>query len=585
MNDLIAELRRRNVIRAGILYVGAVWALAQGISQLSPAFGAPEWFTRGFVIAAAIGFPFWLAFTWFYEWTPEGLKRESEVAPGESITRHTGRKLDFAIIAVLAVAVVLLLTDRFMVRKIDKSIAVLPLVNSSDDPANEYFSDGLSEELINTLGRLGDLTVIGRTSSFQFKGKTGDSRAIAAKLGVEYLLEGSVRKAADHVRIAVELVRASNGANLWSESYDREMKDIFQVQTEIASAIATHLHSTLAAADGTGPARQLKPDAPPGGSVEAYTAYLQGEFFAQRDNEADDRKAIEQYTRATAIDPRYARAWAKLALISALVGGEFLAGAEQAQIYAKAEAASAKALELAPDIAAVHVARGRVLTTAMLDWRGAETEMRRAATLAPDDGDIKHYLARTLATLGQMQEASRLMRESLVADPLNAGWYGWLGVFERSLGRFDDARAASTKSIELQPAEVSIRTDLSVTEIMRGNAAAALAAAQQEPSELWRDIAVAFALQIGGDRAAADAALQRVIEHPGAIFQVAEIYALRNEKDKTFEWLERARAGRDPGLEALLYDPFILRYRDDPRFAPFCNSVGLPSATDAKAMP
>src|SRR5262249_14417748 len=209
----------------------------------------------------------------------------------------------------------------------------------------------------------------------------------------------SVRKAADRVRIAVELVRASNGANLWSESYDREMKDIFQVQTEIASAIATRLHSTLAAADGAAARPQLKPDAPPGGSVEAYAAYLQGDFFLQRDNEADDRKAIEQYTRATTIDPRYARAWAQLATAATLVGGEFLAGAEQAQMYDRAQAASAKALELAPDMATAHAARGRFLGVARLDWRGAETEMRRAAALAPDDGDIKHYLARNLATL------------------------------------------------------------------------------------------------------------------------------------------------------------------------------------------
>jgi TolB-like protein/Flp pilus assembly protein TadD len=582
---LLDELRRRNVIRSAILYVGAVWALAQGISQLGPTFGAPEWFTRAFVIAAAIGFPFWLAFAWFYEWTPEGLKRESDIAPGESITRHTGRKLDFAIIAVLAVAVVLLLTDRFMVRKVEKSIAVLPLVNSSDDPANEYFSDGLSEELINTLARLGDLTVIGRTSSFQFKGKTGDSRAIASKLGVEYLLEGSVRKAADRVRIAVELVRASNGANLWSESYDRDMKDIFQVQTEIASAIATHLHSTLTTADGTTSAPQLKPDAPPGGSVEAYTAYLQGEFFAQRDNEADDRRAIEQYTRATTIDSRYARAWAQLAVTSALVGGEFLVGAEQAQMYERARDASARALELAPDMAQAHAARARFLTSAKFDWRGAEIELTRAAKLAPDDGDIKHYRARTLATLGQVREASRLIRESLSADPLNNSWYAWLGVFERSLGQFDDAWAATAKAIELQPAEASIRSDLAETAVLRGDAAAALAAAQQEPSELWRVIAVAFALQIGTDRAAADAALQRLIAQPGAIYQVAEVYALRNEKDKTFEWLERARGAHDPGLEALLYDSFILRYRDDPRFAAFCSSIGLPSVTDAKSMP
>src|SRR5262245_5227694 len=178
--NFFSELKRRNVIRASILYAGAVWALAQGISQLGPSLGAPEWSTRWFLVAAGIGFPFWIAFSWFYEFTPEGLKRESEIDPAESITRHSGRKLDFAIIGVLAVAVVLLLTDRFVLRHgvnettaatiSQKSIAVLPLMNSTGDAANEYFSDGMSEEFISTLSRLQELKVIGRTSSFQFKG-------------------------------------------------------------------------------------------------------------------------------------------------------------------------------------------------------------------------------------------------------------------------------------------------------------------------------------------------------------------------------------------------------------------------------
>src|SRR5215470_12757458 len=191
--NFVAELKRRNVIRSAILYVGAVWALAQGISQLGPTFGAPEWFTRAFVIAAAIGFPFWLAFAWFYEWTPEGLKRESEVAPGESITRHTGRKLDFAIIGVLAVAVVLLLTDRFVLRHgvnettavqiAEKSIAVLPFENLSSDKENEFFSDGISEELLNVLAKVPQLQVISRTSVMQYRsGLARSLREIAQQL-------------------------------------------------------------------------------------------------------------------------------------------------------------------------------------------------------------------------------------------------------------------------------------------------------------------------------------------------------------------------------------------------------------------
>ena len=188
--NIFAELKRRNVIRAAILYVGAVWALGQGISQLGPSVGAPEWATRWFLVAAAIGFPFWIAFAWFYEFTPEGLKRESEIEPHESITHHTGRKLDFAIIGVLAIAVVLLLTDRFVLRHgvnetaalpiAEKSIAVLPFINMSEDKANEFFSDGISQELLNLLSKVPQLQVAARTSSFSFKGKQVDRHYGAA---------------------------------------------------------------------------------------------------------------------------------------------------------------------------------------------------------------------------------------------------------------------------------------------------------------------------------------------------------------------------------------------------------------------
>jgi TolB-like protein len=246
--NFFAELKRRNVIRAAILYIGAVWAIAQGISQLGPSVGAPEWATRWFLVAAAIAFPFCIAFAWFYEFTPEGLKRESEIDPAESIKHRTVRKLDFAIIGILAVAMVLLLTDRFVLRHgvnqttdapiPEKSIAVLPLVNSTGDPANEFFSDGMSEEFISSLSRLQELKVIGRTSSFRFKGNTDDSKTIGEKLGVYYLLEGSVRKSADRVRIAVALIKSGDGANVWSETYDRELKDLFAVQSEIAGAVA-----------------------------------------------------------------------------------------------------------------------------------------------------------------------------------------------------------------------------------------------------------------------------------------------------------------------------------------------------------
>src|SRR6185437_8230821 len=244
--SLLHELKRRNVLRAGVLYAGAVWAFGQGLSQFSPALGLPDWATRWFLIASAVGFPFWIAFAWFYEFTPQGLKRESEIAPSDSIAHSTGHRLDKWIIAVLVVAVVVVLTNTFVWRKgagldggsvsaiPDKSIAVLPFENLSADKDNEFFSDGLSEEILNSLSRIDGMRVIGRTSSFQFKGKDVDVRTIGARLGVANILEGSVRREGDRARVTAQLIRAADGIQLWSQSYDRTVKDSLAVQLDIA---------------------------------------------------------------------------------------------------------------------------------------------------------------------------------------------------------------------------------------------------------------------------------------------------------------------------------------------------------------
>ena len=251
--SFFVELKRRNVIRAAVLYLSAVWALAQGIAQLGPSLGMPEWGTRWFLVAACIGFPFWLAFAWFYEWTPEGFKREHEVEAHESITHHTGRKLDLAIIGVLAVAVVLLLTDRFVLRHgvnqaaaaPEHSIAVLPFVDMSPRKDQEYFSDGMSEELLNLLAKVPHLQVTARTSSFSFKGKNLEIPEIARQLHVAHVLEGSVRKSGNQLRITAQLIHAADGYHVWSETCDRRLDDVFAIQDEIAAKVVRELKVTL----------------------------------------------------------------------------------------------------------------------------------------------------------------------------------------------------------------------------------------------------------------------------------------------------------------------------------------------------
>lgn len=287
-------------------------------------------------------------------------------------------------------------------------------------------------------------------------------------------------------------------------------------------------------------------------------------------------------------DPRYALAWARLARTSANLATQFLGGQPAQQAYAQARAAADTALALDPNLAAAHEARGYILLSADFDWTGAQAEYQRAIRLAPNDGPSLFGMGSLEAALGQPGQAVALTRRALATDPLNAGWYHWLAHYLAGLGRLDEAVAASHKAIELQPAATSYHEWLTVIEVLRGNAKAALAAAQAEPANGgWQGIALAMATQIGPDRVVANAALKHLIDTRAseASFQIAEVYALRGDPDQMFIWLDHAWTNRDAGIANLLFDPFILRYRHDPRFVAFCRMVGLPATTTAKAMP
>ncbi len=459
------------------------------------------------------------------------------------------------------------------------SIAVLPLANESAEANQQYFSDGISEDLIAALSQFPGLKVIGRTSAFQFRDSKEDSRSIGAKLGVAHLLEGSVRRSGAMVRVSAELVDTADGSTQWSERYDRPYKDLFALQDEITHEVAGALRAKLL----PGEHAAAQSERPPGGSLEAYNALLQGRFFFYRVTEADSRKAIESYTQATQLDPRYALAWSELSRAWTGLGQAFLGDAPAQEAYAKAREAVERALALSPELAAAHVARGYLLRCADFDWRGAEEEFRRALALAPNDGEAKFQYGSLRAAFGELEPAIELTRQALATEPLRAAWYSWFAIYLSALNRLDEAERAVRKGIELQSAAPFYRFVLTMIEVQRGDAQAALAAAQQEPSGSWRDAALALARQIGSDRSAADAALSTLIKEDDAgdfAYEIAEVYALRNDATKTFEWLERVWSQRDTDIGMLLFDPFILRFKDDPRFAAFCRKVGLPTPAE-----
>jgi TolB-like protein/tetratricopeptide (TPR) repeat protein len=461
------------------------------------------------------------------------------------------------------------------------SIAVLPLANESGEADQQYFSDGISEDLITALSQFPGLKVIGRTSAFQFRDPKEDSRSIGAKLGVAHLLEGSVRRSGEIVRVSAQLIDTADGTTQWSERYDRPYKDLFALQDEITRAVTGALKTKLL----PGEHAAAQSEQPPSGNLEAYNALLQGRFYVPRGTEADYRKAIGFFTQATQLDPRYALAWSELSRAWIHLSGDFLESAAAQEANAKAREAVGRALAVSPDLAAAHNARGDLLLLVDLAWREAEAEYRRALELVPNDAQVKYNLGGALASYGEIDQAIEITRQGLATEPLRAGLYKALATYFLGRQRLDEADRAINKALELQPASEPYRSWLTIIETQRGNAAAALEAAQLEPPGIFRDMSLAFARQIGGDQNAADAALRTLIEKQAnnSAYQIAEIYALRNDAKATFTWLDRAWDNRDPGIQYLLFDVFILRYKDDPRFAAFCRKVGLPEPRPSTA--
>ena len=578
IGKFIGELKRRNVPRAAILYIGSVWALAQGIAQLGPELGAPESATRWFLIAAAIGLPLWLVFSWRYEFTSQGIKLESEVDDNGLDARTVKRRTDLIIIGVLAIAVVLLLTDRVVERTmpaqttqavaVGNSIAVLPFENQSSDKDQQYFSDGLSEGFIIALARIDGLRVINRKSSFEFRDSKDDPKAIAGKLGVSHLLEGSVQRVGDTVRVRATLIKAADGSTLWADNFDRPYKDLFALQDQITSQVATALKSKLQPA--TSP--KVQSDRPPSENLEAYDAYMAARSATQLE------EAVAQYDRAIQLDPAYALAYsAKARLLIDAVSGGGVSGSKAEQAFAEADAALEQATRLAPDLAATRIGRGYLMMLRDFDWRGAEAELKRAVELAPDDGDALYMLGLVRASQGDLAQAVELTRKALALDPRNAYEYRWLASYLMPLGRLDEAEQAIGKAIELEPKGVYNHHLLAIAKVLRKDPAAARKAADAEPIGPWRDFAMAFAAQVGPDRAAADATLQVLEQYAdGWAFQMAQVHAVRSDPDAMFEWLQRAWKARDPGMQSLLYDALLLRYRDDPRYAGLAKQAGLP---------
>jgi TolB-like protein/cytochrome c-type biogenesis protein CcmH/NrfG len=581
--SFFAELKRRNVYKVAVAYIVAGWALSQGIAQVLPVFDIPNWVVRFLVILIILGLPVALGLAWAFEITPEGIKRTEDV----DVTQPHSFGGAWIYIAILGavISVALFFLGRYTARESasavhtesvtripQKSIAVLPLLNESGDPGDEYFSDGLSEELISALGQIRNLKVIGRSSSFRFKDRKEEPKTIGEKLGVSTLLEGTVRKQGDKVRIVAELINAADGAELWSRIFDRELKDIFAVQAEIAQAVAASLELTLLGAKDT-PATDASTK-----SVEAHNAYLQGHFYFARRNVEDYRKAVGFYDEAIRIDPDYALAYAERAEAWTFIGD--LSPEQKTEAWAAAKRDAEKAVAVGPNLAEAHAALGWVRFFS--EWKFAEglAELRRAKELAPANPTANDLLARVLIYVGQIEEAEKLARQAIELDPLAYLARGNLARILLAEGKLDEANAEAHKSAELQPAGAGNHRWQAVVAVLRGDGEAALREAQLEPNEGYRRFELALAHYARGDRAAADAALADMVANDRNLlaYQIAEVYAWRGERDKAFEWLQISYDNHDTGALSLLIDPLMRGLRGDPRYKGILEKIGLPTS-------
>jgi TolB-like protein len=460
--SLIAELKRRNVFRVGVAYAIVAWLLVEVASVLLPTFDAPDWVMKAFSSLVILGFPLALILAWAFELTPEGFKRETAVDPDESITHLMGRKLDFAIIGLLVVAVVYFAVDKFVLEAEteqveviseqvpaaepvarERSIAVLPFVNLSDDARNEYFSHGISEELLNALTRVTSLRVASRTSSFSFKGSNTAIPEIAAQLNVSHILEGSVRKAGNKVRITAQLIDVESDSHLWSDTYDRELDDIFSIQKEIATNIVAALTQTLNVGEII--ARSMTP---PTTNMVAYETYLQGRYLLALRGGENLEDAARLFEQAVEIDNSFAAAYAALGKTYALLPVYRLAS-DSTLFTERSEAAIDKSLQLDPDQTEALIARGYNATLYRWEWDEARAAFEHALRVNPNDAEVHNLYGDYFRVIGDFANAEKFERRAMELDLLAEVHARDLASLMMWMGRYDEALVYAQRALEL----------------------------------------------------------------------------------------------------------------------------------------
>jgi adenylate cyclase len=553
--SFFAELKRRNVFRVAIAYVVVGWIVLQVSDVVLNNIDPPAWVFRVIMLLVAIGFPLILVFAWAFELTPEGLKREK---PAEDIAQAEDEAAPVA--------------DSFVEQKLPAtaSVAVLPFVNMSGNTENEYFSDGLSEELLNMLAKVSSLKVAARTSSFHFKGHTGDIAKVAQRLGVSSVLEGSVRQSGARVRITTQLINAKDGYHLWSETYDRELDDIFAVQDEIASSVVKALKVKLLGEDsskiGTGGTT----------NPEAYKAFLKGLHYRNRgSDEAAVNSAVAAYRHAIELDPGYANAYASLAdALDQLARNNF---ADLDQVVSQAEDAANKAIELAPDLADGYQVLANITFAYRLDKEAAQKAIDKAMELDPGNVGVQIEYSHICMNTGDIESALKAARTAQELDPISTSANQALGHALYFSRHYEEAISVCRHTLELDPHYPRPRYGIAMSQFMLGDVKSASVEVAMEPLDWMRFSGLAILEQKLGNIEDANAAMDLLLAgyRDNGLYQQAQVYAQWGDIDQSIAALNRARDIGDPGVSQILVDPLLDPLRDDPRFATLMKEVGF----------
>lgn len=579
------QLKKRNVLKVGGAYLVAGWLLLQVADVIINNIGAPAWVFKALLTAVGLGLPLVLVFSWVFEMTPEGLKKERDVEPSTSITSQTGRKLNHLTIALLVIAVAYLGAEKFIFQgteaeisvapestdagPITESIAVLPFVNMSSDPEQEFFSDGITEELLNMLAKIPDFRVAGRTSSFAFKGQNIDLRDVGERLGVANILEGSVRKGGGRVRITAQLIKVENGFHLWSETYDRELTDILAVQDEISQAVVSALQLQL-----LGDSYEQMSD-PIFSQTAAHNAYLGGLYQINIGTPESYAIASDLMEQAVSLAPASATAWASLAGAALWEAGT--TNDDPAPVLARAREALSRSMELNPELSKAFLQKGALAMGWDWDWKTAEQAFRRSLELSPGSVEAQANLANLMFMVGRREEAFELLSMGRRLDPLNASIQLELVRLQLGTGQIDEA-VDQLETMLAARERTRLRFYLGEAYYLSGDYERALQQMQAETTRFLQLVGLAICHhkigQVDEARAAQEAMWDEYQEL--ASYQQAQVFAQWGLSEEAIDWLWRAYEVRDPGIRFLNTDPLLQPLVGHRRFEELRSTLKLP---------